>query len=120
MHKWDQSRGEWSRDGVVLSRGYSGLGRGKNNPDMQEAKGVGPIPQGKWKIGAHYDSGNTGPFTIVLTPDLGTKTFGRSDFRIHGDSIKFPGAASHGCIILPRAMREKIAASRDTELLVVE
>jgi hypothetical protein len=52
-------------------------------------------------------------------PDRGTETFGRSEFRIHGDSIAHPGMASHGCIILPRAVRDAIWRSGDRALEVV-
>lgn len=120
MHQWDQSKGEWTYNGVIFAHGYSGLNLGKNNPAMEAAKGIGPIPEGAWTIGDHYDSGNTGPFTIMLTPKPGTNTFGRADFRIHGDSLAHPGSASHGCIILPRAIREAIVASGDHDLTVVE
>lgn len=121
MWKWDQSAGELSLDGSFVSRGYSGAGRGKNNPAMQAAQGVGPIPRGRWKIvsvGDRPDS--TGPFTIVLEPAPGTDTCGRSAFRIHGDSVANPGSASHGCIILPRPIRNRIWASGDRDLDVVE
>lgn len=119
MWTYDQSAGVMSRGGKSYA-GYSGNGRGKNNPAMQAARGVGPIPAGRWRIvGPPYTSGNTGPYTMVLQPEVGTQTFGRSEFRIHGDSIKAPGTASHGCIILPRAVREAIWGSGDRELEVV-
>lgn len=120
MHKWDISNGEWTHNGVVLGHGYSGRDHAKNNPAEEAAKGVGPIPEGRWTIGQHYTSGQTGPFTIVLTPNRGTNTFGRSDFRIHGDKISAPGSASHGCIILARTVREKIFDTGDIDLTVVE
>lgn len=120
MWTWDQSSGVLSRDGVVVSKGYSGYGRGKNNPSMQNAVGVGPIPRGQWSIVSVKDSPNTGPFTIVLEPCPGTDCLERSAFRIHGDSIANPGMASHGCIILPRAVREAIWRSGGRELGVVE
>ena len=66
------------------------------------------------------DSPNTGPFTILLEPAPGTDTLGRSAFRIHGDSVRAPGTASHGCIILPRAIRDHIWRSGDRDLEVVE
>lgn len=118
--KWDQSAGELSRGGQLVSRGYSGAGRGKNNPAMQDAVGVGPIPRGLWSIAGVKDSPNTGPFTLVLEPKAGTDTRGRSAFRIHGDSVANPGTASHGCIILPRAVRQAIWSSQDRDLEVVE
>ncbi|MDB5724999.1 MAG: hypothetical protein JWQ16_1753 [Novosphingobium sp.] len=117
---WDQSAGTLSRDDKLVSRGYAGAGRGKNNPAMQDAVGVGPIPRGRWIITTVRDSPNTGPFTIVLEPAKGTDTRGRSAFRIHGDSVKNPGTASHGCIILPRAIRNQIWASGDRDLVVIE
>ena len=117
--QWDQSAGELSRGGSIVSHGYAGRDRGKNNPAMQAAVGVGPIPRGHWRITGVHDSPNTGPYTIILEPALGTDTCGRSAFRIHGDSIRHPGQASHGCIILPRAVRERIMRSGDRDLLVV-
>ncbi|KQX19328.1 MULTISPECIES: tlde1 domain-containing protein [unclassified Sphingomonas] len=120
MWKWDQSAGELYHDGKLISRGYAGRGRGKNNPAMQAAVAVGPIPRGRWKIGAPYDSKNTGPFTLMLDPEPGTNTLGRSAFRIHGDSIRDPGNASHGCIILPPQVRRQIWNSGDRALEVVE
>lgn len=120
MWKWDQSAGILYRDGNIVCRGYSGLGTDKNKPDSQDKTGVGPIPRGMWKIEGIYHSSKTGPFTIQLNPDKDTNTCGRSEFRIHGDSIKNPGTASHGCIILPRAIRELIWNSKDRDLEVVE
>jgi hypothetical protein len=119
MWIWDQSAGELRRDGKVASRGYSGRDRGKNNPVMQAAVGVGPCPRGGWTIGKPYNSTNVGPFALPLEPKPGTVTFGRSAFRIHGDSIRAPGTASHGCIILPRAIRELIWRSGDRDLEIV-
>ena len=118
MWTWDQSAGLLTRAGRSW-RGYSGAARGKNNPAMQAAVGVGPIPQGRWTITGRHDSVNTGACTLVLTPNTGTETFGRSAFRIHGDSIAHPGNASHGCIILPRAVRDAIWASGDRALNVI-
>jgi len=116
--QWDQSAGELRRDGALISRGYSGNGRGKNNPSMQGAVGVGPIPAGRWTISGKYDSARVGPYALILDP-VGHGALGRSAFRIHGDSIKAPGTASHGCIILPRAIRERIWKSGDRDLVVV-
>jgi hypothetical protein len=118
MWRWDQSAGRLVR-GAQTWRGYSGAGRGLNNPALQMAVGIGPIPQGHWTIVSRCDSPNTGPCTLTLVPDPGTETFGRSEFRIHGDSIAHPGTASHGCIILPRAVRDAIWRSGDHALEVV-
>ncbi|HYE46677.1 MAG TPA: hypothetical protein VEA44_12995, partial [Caulobacter sp.] len=53
-------------------------------------------------------------------PDDVHEATGRSAFRIHGDSVRAPGTASKGCIILPRAVREAIWRSGDRDLEVVE
>lgn len=118
MWTWSQRAGALSRDGAHVADGYSGSGSGKNNPLLQAAAGVGPIPQGRWRMLGVEDSRTTGPFTIVLAAVEGTRTFGRSAFRIHGDSASHPGQASHGCIILPRPIREAIWASGDHQLEV--
>lgn len=120
MWIWDQSAGVLSRGGAAVGRGYAGTGRGKNNPSMQDARGVGPIPRGRWRMTAVKDSPNTGPFTIVLEPEPGTDARGRSAFRVHGDSVANPGTASHGCIILPRALRQAMWRSGDRLIEVVE
>lgn len=101
-----------------MTIGYSGSGVHKNKPASQSLKGLGPIPQGRWRIGAPYRSQSVGPYALRLTPDTSTKTFGRTALLIHGDSIKAPGTASNGCIILPRSVRERIWTSGDRDLLV--
>lgn len=121
---WDQSAGTLSRDGKLIARGYSGAGAGKNNPAMETVRAVGPIPRGKWLIRAPYNSRAVGPYVLPVwaldnvLDDVHARTR-RSAFRIHGDSIRAPGTASKGCIILPRAVREQIWKSGDRELEVV-
>ncbi|BCA60246.1 tlde1 domain-containing protein [Sphingomonas sp. HMP6] len=118
---WDQSAGEMRLDGALLSRGYAGRGRGINNPAMQDAVAVGPIPRGLWRLTALRLTGaSTGPYTIVLEPAPGTDARGRSAFRIHGDNARLDRSASHGCIILPRTVREAIWRSGARLLEVVE
>ncbi len=125
MWIWDQSAGTLSRNDRVVSRGYSGKGRGKNCPTLQNVPGIGPIPRGEWIIGPPYKSSNVGPYCLTLKSrdntidDIDEET-GRSCFRIHGDSIRAPGTASKGCIILPRIARAEIWESGDRLLLVVE
>lgn len=120
MWTWDQRAGILSRNGTNISKGYSGLDYGKNNPDKQNVPGIGPIPQGEWSMIGCGDNPHTGPCSIVLSPNAGTNTYGRSAFLIHGDSLSNPGEASHGCIILPRIIREEIWASNDHTLNVIE
>ena len=120
MWIWYQSAGTLSKDGKVVGRGYAGHDYGKNNPDAQAVPGIGPVPKGMWSIGAPRTSESTGPYTMNLTPMRGTDPLGRSLFRIHGDSVRNPGTASHGCVILPRAVREMIWNSGDHIIEVVK
>ena len=117
---WSEGAGTMtSADGSQVFSGYSGAALGKNNPLMAAAVGVGPIPCGDWSMDGIENNGPTGPFTIILDPEPGTDTLGRSEFRVHGDSISDPGNASHGCIVLQRAYREAIWNSDDHALTVV-
>ncbi len=113
---WDQSAGTLAWDGKVVAHGYAGKGTGKNNPAMDGVKKTGPIPRGVWRMTAMKASKNTGPGTIVLIPEPGTDTKGRSEFRVHGDNKT--GTASEGCIILPRSVRDLIWDRRDKSPLI--
>jgi len=119
MWTYSQSTGQLSQDGVPVACGYSGCGDAKNNPACQDKKCEGPIPQGLWRISELFDSVKNGPYCIRLVPDDQTSTFGRDGFLIHGDSVRHPGEASEGCIILPRRFREQVWTSEDTNLEVV-
>lgn len=124
-----QSTGELFQDGSFLGVGYSGTddgdgvrepGEGLNDPGAEPVRSVGPIPRGRWRLVALEDPHPTaGPYTIRLLPEPGVETYGRSGFLIHGDSIKSPGTASRGCIVLPRRVRELIWKSGDRDLLVI-
>jgi hypothetical protein len=103
--------GALSRDGEICGRGYSGRGEGRDHPDKVTVPMVGPIPPGRYRIGPAYRHARLGPVTMNLDPLPGTDMFGRSLFRIHGDNAAHD--ASHGCIILSRALRDEIAASPD-------
>jgi hypothetical protein len=102
-----------------LATGYSGISNHKNNPLSQHLAGLGPIPIGQYSIGEAGHSERSGPLTMHLVPQPGTNDYGRSAFEIHGDSKDHPGAASHGCIILPPKVRAQVADSRDRLLCVV-
>lgn len=110
-----------NKDGVKQFIGYSGAGHtlaeGRDNPNLQAAQAMGPIPVGSYYIGAPHLSPNTGPYTMDLTPAEGTNTFGRSLFRIHGNNAT--NDASHGCIILPPDARHAIWESGDHNLDVI-
>jgi hypothetical protein len=120
--QYSQSKRTLSKDGIdhTDQRAYSGKDQYKNDPLSQHVKNFGPIPRGKWKIGKSYSSDKTGPLTITLIPLPETPTYGRTDFRIHGDSMNHLGKASEGCIILNRATRQIIIASDDNELEVIQ
>lgn len=118
MYTYSQSSGHLTDGtGKLVATGYSGTKDGRNNPDMQNVQGVGPIPRGTYKIGPVRLSQRLGPVVMDLDPTPATNTFGRSLFRIHGDNSI--DDASHGCVILPRPVREAIAASKDRVLEVV-
>ena len=105
---YHQSTGNLTLNGVVIGRGYSGIGVGRNNPDLQATPNTGPIPQGTYQVGRQFHSSHTGPGAIRLTPNVGTQTFGRRDFEIHGDSTLHPGQASNGCIVIAPAVRRRL------------
>lgn len=117
MWRYNQRTGQLFHDADFVANGYAGHGPGKNNPALQAYHNVGPIPVGRWTItGMIIMTSRLGPFVLVLGPAKDTETFGRTGFRIHGDSRTAPGTASEGCIILPRAVREEIWASGDRDL----
>jgi hypothetical protein len=119
---YTQTNGALARDGVRAGAGYSGFETGKNNPAMQNVANMGPIPQGRYSIGAPQCvnlPGPHGPFVLPLTPDPANSMFGRAGFLIHGDSIAKPGSASRGCIVASRFIREMIARSGDKDLTVL-
>jgi hypothetical protein len=117
MLTYHQSTGELFNDMDRMARGYSGSPEGKNDPSKESVRNVGPIPAGMWKIGEVYNSKRVGPFCIRLEP-VDHDAHGRTHFLIHGDSIRNPGTASKGCIIMPRKIRNKIIEDGHTHLLV--
>ncbi|TFW30290.1 DUF2778 domain-containing protein [Massilia arenosa] len=121
---YEQSTGNLYRDGVVVApvaQGYSGYGSGKNNPDMQAASDLGPIPVGEYSIGPMVElHGGQVKNAVTLTPSPANQMFGRTGFFCHGDSNDHPGEASQGCIIIKElAIRQQMAASAPAILRVV-
>jgi hypothetical protein len=117
---YKQSTGELFYTGSPLSpyaRGYSGAGDHKNNADRQCVKDLGPIPRGWYTIGPPLVKAEKNrkwlksDLFLPLTPDKNNDMCGRSNFLIHGDDKRYPGWASEGCIVLGKAVREKIAAA---------
>lgn len=109
----------WHPDGRLIHVGYSGCGKGKNNPAYQHVKNEGPIPRGEYVIGKPYDSKKIGPLAIPLSP-IDHDCLGRDYFRFHGDSLSDPGNASKGCIICPKKIRRHIADFVGRRLKVIE
>ena len=98
--------------------GYSGavVGGGKNNPAKQQIEDVGPIPVGEYTISPKQNFPDLNLVDAMrLTPAPGNQMFGRSGFLIHGDSTAHPGEASHGCIILGRNDRMRVATLVDQD-----
>ena len=117
MWTYSQTSGEILHDGEFVGTGYSGTQGGRNNPDAQNVQNVGPIPRGLYTIGDRYDDPHLGPCVMHVDPMPGTQTFGRSEFRIHGNNID--NDASKGCLVAGPSIRILIAASDDKQLTVL-
>lgn len=116
---YHQSTGElFYLDGVrtqPFDTGYSGYGSCKNRPELQGVKQLGPIPRGKYAIGALTEiAGGRVKNAVPLTPDPANDMMGRDGFFVHGDSTVKPGEASEGCIICKLETRQRMAASAST------
>jgi hypothetical protein len=114
---YHQATGKLTLKGKEIAQGYSGKRDGKNNPDKEAVRNVGPIPQGLYTIGKQRVFKKM-THCFDLTP-LGHIARDRSGFLIHGDSRTAPGTASRGCIVLPLETRKKIAASGIVKIRVV-
>jgi hypothetical protein len=114
--KFSQLSGKlWDSFNGYLGKGYAGHGDGKNNPDMENVEGVGPLPHGAWKpVEFFEDHPRVGKNAVRLEPaDDDTLqrviNYGRDpkSFFMHGDSVEHPGEASDGCIIQAPDIRLK-------------
>jgi hypothetical protein len=114
---YHQRTGRLVRNGHVVATGYSGHGHGINNPNLEQMRNVGPIPRGRYMIGAPYNSAGHGPHVMALTPN-GHAAHGRDNFLIHGDNGAGNRSASEGCIILGPDARRRISSSGDNVLNV--
>lgn len=120
MYIYSQKSGILQHDGNFVGAGWAGQGAGKNNPEMQNVSNIGPLPRGRYLIGAAYTHPKLGPVVMNLAPDPLNEMFGRSDFRIHGASFVNPELSSHGCIVLSKAIRILIDTGSDKLLDVTE
>ena len=125
MSTFEQSTGKlFDASGKFLAKGYAGGNDGKNpegvnNPNMQDVKSIGPLPQGTYTFGVAVDHSTLGAFAIPLIPDSDNEMFGRGHFYMHGDTTP-SGNASEGCIIMPPAIRHQLYNSDDKTVIVVE
>jgi hypothetical protein len=117
-YRWEQSTGHVTGPDVD-AYGYSGRGLGKNNPAMDGVRNFGPIPCGRYAIGAPITHEHLGIYVLPLTPLPGTNTFGRSGFFWHGANPQHPDDSSEGCPISKFDVRETVWRSGDHELEVV-
>lgn len=121
MWRYSQSQGLLYYNDRFVAKGYSGRNtkqfKGRNNPTLENVPQIGPIPKGTYTIGLARLSQRLGPCVLDLEPTPLTNTFGRSLFRIHGNNSI--DDASHGCIILQRAIRIQMDNSKDKVLEVV-
>jgi len=121
MWIYKQSAGQLYHNDKLIGSGYSGSKNqnGYNNSILQDKHNIGPIPKGNWKfVSAPYNSIHTGNYTLDIESEGNTNTFGRSGFKMHGDSLDNPGYASEGCIIMPYDVRVIVYKSKDLSLLV--
>lgn len=107
---YEQTTGRFLDGPTLVGSGWAGHGAGKNNHAMQNVKGVGPLPLGKYYIGDPLEGTHLGPLAFPLTPDKSNEMFGRGSFWIHGASAAHPELSSDGCIIQGRASRAYIQA----------
>lgn len=121
---FEQSTGKlYQEDGTFIAAGYAGRDedgiQGKNNPEAQTIKGYGPLPVGTYTLNPPANDPTVGAYAMRLTPDPSNEMFGRNSFFMHGDSVEHPGLASHGCIVMPRNIREAAWAGEDHTIHVV-
>ena len=119
MYTYHQSTGVLELNGSSFAVGYSGYGADKNRPEDQNVPNEGPLPEGFYTIGPARDDAKLGTYAMPLTPDIVNAMFGRAGFYIHGDSVKHPGCASEGCIVMGLLARVTIAQGSDRRLEVV-
>lgn len=121
MWKYSQSTGILKNEAHGVSfKGYSGAPGYVNKPEHQEVKSKGVLPVGFYTIQPPRDSSRTGKNVLDLIPDPSNEMFGRSAFQIHGDSVKNPGTASNGCIIINQPHRTFIWNTGDHKLEVTK
>lgn len=119
MFTYEQSTGRLTQNSHFVGSGWAGQREGRNNPAMQDVHNIGPLPQGRYKIGKAYIHPHLGSVTMDLIPDPSNQMFNRSDFRIHGSAFEHPELSSEGCIIQGYSVRCYIDQGTDKDLEVI-
>jgi hypothetical protein len=107
-------------DGAFVALGWAGNDSnphanpthiaGKNNPNVESVRCIGPLPKGLYRVG-HWEDMHAGLGPIVAhLEQIEGETFGRSGFYFHGpaQNVMAYGQESEGCIVVPRAGRLKV------------
>ncbi len=108
-----------------VASGYSGIGAGLNNPDMQNVDSIGSLPQGFYTIQPQQNNTTYGPHphqlpaSMRLTPNPGNQMYGRAGFLIHGPHANDHQNSSNGCPIFAKKDRDQIGGSGDNCLQVL-
>jgi hypothetical protein len=68
IYTYSQSTGQLKFYSEVRGMGYSGKDKGKNNPDMQDVKDVGPVPVGEYEIISRVADPRSVGFKVKLKP----------------------------------------------------
>ena len=120
MWTYEQATGRlFDPAGELSGTGYAGRDAGKNNPAMQNVKGIGPLPVGFYSAQPPADDPVVGKYAMRLSPAPSNQMFGRNSFFMHGDSAEHPGCASHGCIVQAPKVRQAFWNSGDHTIRVV-
>ena len=115
---YKQSTGEIFADGSLIGTAYAGHPPNVNNPDAQDQKMSGPLPQGVYEIGAPMDKPESvGHFALPLLPDPSNEMYGRGSFYVHGDNPAGNQTASDGCIVTAPAIRQIVATHRQLTVI---
>lgn len=99
-------------------QGYAGVDPYKNDPEKQCYLDLGPIPRGIYTMTGVKQTPTE--YSIVLEADRNNDMCGRSNFLIHGESNRFPGSASEGCIIIVGLLNRKQIWESGDHLLEVK
>jgi RHS repeat-associated protein len=99
---------------LIDATGYSGIGPGFNNHQLEWQENVGPIPTGWWELGMPYD-GHLGKPQFNLTPDHEDEAYYRTLFRIHADNSSLNFTASNGCPVFDQWVRRRLASLRRSD-----